>query len=338
MKERFLAGAGAALAVLVIPLGILGMGSRETASEGQASVVLPTQTIQETLPAATEEARKVTAIVVHQTAQEPEYDESTLVTVELDGTEQELTLSEYLCGVLMGEMPASFPLEALKAQAVAARTYTLQRMEAGGVLSDDPAECQAYCDPATAQEKFGDQWEEYLAKLQHAVSETDGQVMTYDGELISATYFSCSGGKTESAQAVWGGEIPYLVSVDSPGEEDASSYESTETVDMETFLETLGISEPGVGEITYTDGGGVDTIEIGGTIFQGTELRELFGLRSTIFSMEISADAVTFLVYGYGHRVGMSQYGAKAMAEEGSNYEEILTWYYTGAELTDVSQ
>ena len=93
-----------------------------------------------------------------------------------------------------------------------------------------------------------------------------------------------------------------------------------------------------MGEITYTDGGGVDTIEIGGTIFQGTELRELFGLRSTIFSMEISADAVTFLVYGYGHRVGMSQYGAKAMAEEGSNYEEILTWYYTGAELTDVSQ
>ena len=300
MKERFLAGAGAALAVLVIPLGILGMGSRETASEGQASVVLPTQTIQETLPAATEEARKVTAIVVHQTAREPGYDESTLVTVELDGTEQKLTLSEYLCGVLM--------------------------------------ECQAYCDPATAQEKFGDQWEEYLAKLQQAVSETDGQVMTYDGELISATYFSCSGGKTESAQAVWGGEVPYLISVDSPGEEDASSYESTETVDMETFLETLGISEPGVGEITYTDGGGVDTIEIGGTIFQGTELRELFGLRSTIFSMEISADAVTFLVYGYGHRVGMSQYGAKAMAEEGSSYEEILTWYYTGAELTDVSQ
>ena len=127
--------------------------------------------------------------------------------------------------------------------------------------------------------------------------------------------------------------------MDSPGEEDASSYESTETVDMETFLETLGVSEPGVGEITYTDGGGVDTIEIGGTIFQGTELRELFGLRSTIFSMEISADARRHSsVYGYGHRVGMSQYGAKAMAEEGSSYEEILTWYYTGAELTDVSQ
>ena len=110
MKERFLAGAGAALAVLVIPLGILGMGSRETASEGQASVVLPTQTIQETLPAATEEARKVTAIVVHQTAQEPEYDESTLVTVELDGTERELTLSEVSLRCPHGGDAGQFPI------------------------------------------------------------------------------------------------------------------------------------------------------------------------------------------------------------------------------------
>ena len=334
MKERFLAGAAAALAVLVIPLGILGMGRRETSQTGQASPLIQNETVQEPQTSTTDEDRKVTAIVVHQTAKDLGYDESTVVTVRLDGTEQELTLSEYLCGVLMGEMPASFPLEALKAQAVAARTYTLQRMEAGGVLSDDPAECQAYCDPSTAQEKFGDQWEEYLGKLQQAVAETDGEVMTYDGELISATYFSCSGGKTESAQAVWGGEIPYLVSVDSPGEEEASSYESTETVEMQTFLETLDITEPSVGQTTYTDGGGVDTVEIGGKRFRGTELRELFGLRSTNFSMEITADAVTFLVYGYGHRVGMSQYGAKAMAENGSSYEEILTWYYTGAELT----
>ena len=335
MKERILAGAVASLAVLAIPLAVLGMGSREVGQTGQTQ---PEQTTAEqTEPSPEDTARKVTAIVVHQAETAAGYDESTMVTVNIDGTDQEMAMSEYLCGVLMGEMPASFPLEALKAQAVAARTYTLRRMESGGILSDDPAVCQAYCDPDTAQEKFGEQWETYLEKLRQAVAETDGEVMTYDGALISATYFSCSGGKTESAQAVWGSEVPYLVSVDSPGEEEASSYESSVTVELPVFLDTLGITEPSVSQVTYTDGGGVDTMEIDGKTFEGTELRALFDLRSTNFTMEITADAVTFYVLGFGHRVGMSQYGAKAMAENGSSYDEILTWYYSGAELTSVA-
>ncbi len=325
MKERIITGMAAALAAVFLPLGLMGMGTPKPDA-------VPTQ-IPQALPSGTPEVRKISAIVIHE-AETGSRDEAVTVTVTLNGTPKELSLSDYLCGVVMGEMPASFPLEALKAQAVAARTYTLRRLMSGGVLSDDPAVCQAYCDPDSAQEKFGDGWETYLEKLRQAVSETDGQVMTYDGELISATYFSCSGGRTESAQAVWGSQVPYLVSVDSPGEEDAASYESAVTVELPEFLQKLDIQEPAVGTVTYTEGGGVDTLEIGGKIFTGVELRELFDLRSTCFDLEITEGAVTFQVRGFGHRVGMSQYGAKAMAEAGCGYGEILSWYYTGAELT----
>lgn len=317
MKERIYAGLAASLAALLLPVALMGHREAQIAAE----------------PALTSAERTVSAIVVHEAA-EAGYDQSVTVEVTVDGAAVSMTLEDYLCGVLMGEMPAEFPMEALKAQAVAARTYTLRQIENGGTLSDDPAVCQAYCDMATAQEKYGENWEETVDTLREAVSATDGQVMTYDGALIVATYFSCSGGKTESAVAVWGGDVPYLVSVDSPGEESAGCYESTVTVDMATFLETLEITEATVGDVTYTEGGGVDTVELGGRTFTGLELRSLFGLRSTNFTLELTADAVTFRVLGYGHRVGLSQYGAKAMDENGYDYEEILTWYYTGAVLT----
>ena len=280
------------------------------------------------------EERKITGFVIHQAAREC-YDSKREVTVSVEGTERRMALSDYLCGVLMGEMPGSFPLEALKAQAVAARTYTLQRLEAGGVLSDDPAECQAFCDPDQAGTKYGEQADAVMEKLRRAVEETDGQVMIYDGTLITATYFSCSGGRTESAQAVWGSSVPYLLSVDSPGEEDADSFESRMELSRSELMERLEIPDTEIREITYTEGGGVETMTIGGRSFSGVELRQRLGLRSTNFQIDISGDTVTVDVKGFGHRVGMSQYGAKAMAERGQSYREILAWYYTGAELTE---
>ena len=280
------------------------------------------------------EERKITGFVIHQAAREC-YDSKREVTVSVEGTERRMVLSDYLCGVLMGEMPGSFPLEALKAQAVAARTYTLQRLEAGGALSDDPAECQAFCDPDQAGTKYGEQADAVMEKLRRAVEETDGQVMIYDGTLITATYFSCSGGRTESAQAVWGSSVPYLLSVDSPGEEDADSFESRMELSRAELMERLEIPDTEIREITYTEGGGVETMTIGGRSFSGVELRRLLGLRSTNFQIDISGDTVTVDVKGFGHRVGMSQYGAKAMAERGQSYREILAWYYTGAELTE---
>ena len=328
MRMRIMTGFFASAAAVLLPCILLGMGPENPETTVEISAMEPTILVEDS----GEEERTIQEIVVHEN-ESPSVDDAISLTVEIGGAPTEMTLGEYLVGVLMGEMPASFELEALKAQTVAARTYTLRRMEQGGVLSDDPAVCQAYTSPDTAQEKWGDEWESYLSKLTRAVEETDGQVLTYNGALIAATYFSCSGGKTESAQTVWGSEVPYLISVESPGEEGASAYESVVTVDLNEFLAALEIESPSVSAVTYTQGGGVDTITIGGKTVSGTEMRGLFGLKSTLFTMEITADSVLFEVQGFGHRVGLSQYGAQAMAEAGSGYEEILKWYYTGVEI-----
>lgn len=342
MRDKLLTGLLAAVAAVVLPLLMCGMMPKD-AVETESAAPSPgvespgPSPVQEVSPSPSQ--RTVSAIIVHQNAEPsaqmeaPQGDAAVEVTVEVSGQPTAMTLEDYLVGVLMGEMPASYPLEALKAQAVAARTYTLRRMDQGGVLSDDPAVCQAYIPISQAQEKWGADWETYLQKLRQAVEETSGQVLTYGGELIAATYFACSGGRTESAQAVWGGAVPYLVSVDSPGEEDASSFSSTVTLDKTELMETLGVESVGVSAVTYTEGGGVDTMTIGGKTFTGVELRELLGLKSTRFTMEVAADTVTFSVQGFGHRVGMSQNGARVMAEAGSSYEDILRWYYTGVEL-----
>lgn len=269
--------------------------------------------------------RRVEAILIHRAA-ESSYDREFALSVSLDGVAQTMNLEEYITGVVLGEMPVSFDTDALKAQAVAARTYTLQQLAAGKSLSDDPSVCQAFVPADTASA-------ENLQKVQKAVRETAGEVLTYDGNLITATYFSCSGGKTEDASAVWGGNVPYLKSVESPGEEFASVFESTVTVPLEEFQNTLGISTPGISAITYTPGGGVESITLGDTTFYGTELRDLFSLRSTMFSLEITGDAAVFSVRGNGHRVGMSQYGAQAMAEKGAEFREILEHYYPGTEM-----
>lgn len=317
----------AAAAVILLPLVLCGMGippaKANTGSGTAGSAVAESQS---------QEQRYVTEFVIHQEDSSDSGEQR--VKVLVSGETCEMTLEDYLTGVLMGEMPASFEPEALKAQAVAARTYTLRRLASGGTLSDDPAVCQAFISPEKAQEKLGDRWEQLLGKLRRAVTDTEGQVLTYDGELISATYFSCSGGRTESAQAVWGGEVPYLVSVESPGEEDCADYETTRTMTREAVMDALKVDSLGVSDITYTEGGGVDTMVIGGKTFSGTELRSLLGLKSTCFTMELSETEVCFTVRGYGHRVGLSQEGAEAMALEGKDYGEILQWYYPGTELT----
>lgn len=329
MKHSLLAGTFASLMAVLLPLLLLGMGtaSKEDFSLNEAA---PVQSPVVTSEAETSSSKTIEKIVVHENAS---VDEQITLCVWVDGEAAEMTLKTYLVGVLMGEMPASFEMEALKAQAVAARTYTLHCLETGGTLSNDSSVCQAFESVRSAEEKWGADWEKQLVRLYEAVEQTDGLVLTYNGTLISATYFSCSGGKTESAQAVWGSEVPYLVSVDSPGEEESTGYESTVTVDMETFLATLRITAPDVSSVAYTPGGGVDTITIDGATFSGTQMRSSFGLRSTMFSMSVEENTVTFYVQGFGHRVGLSQYGAQAMAQQGSSYEEILKWYYTGVAL-----
>ena len=263
-----------------------------------------------------------------------------IAVLQSDGTVCNMELEDYLVGVILGEMPLSFDIEALKAQAVVARTYTLRRATAGkkhtqGIVCVNSACCQAYCSP----EAFAVNGGEDLLKAKTAVSATAGQVIIYNGALIEATYFSCSGGRTEDAVAVWGEDIPYLQAVDSPGEESAAHYTDTVRFTGTEFARRLGLSLTGnpavwLGQVSYTDGGGVDTMTIGNIVFKGIELRQKLGLNSTSFSVTVVGDTVEIVTKGFGHRVGMSQYGAEAMAVGGSDYRDILTHYYPGTSLT----
>ncbi len=262
--------------------------------------------------------------------------------LQADGTISNMELEQYLVGVLLGEMPMSFDIEALKAQAVVARTYTLRRCTVapkhnGGAVCVNSACCQSYCTKETYLSDGGS--EASLNKAYSAVSATAGQVITYNGGLIEATYFSCSGGRTEDALAVWGADIPYLQAVDSPGEENALHYTDSVSFSGTEFANRLGLRLTGnpaswFGPVTYTSGRGVATIVIGGVTFKGTELRQKLGIRSTSFTITPTGDSVHIVTRGFGHRVGMSQYGAEAMAVGGSNYEAILAHYYPGTSLT----
>lgn len=261
-----------------------------------------------------------------------------------DGTVTRLSVNDYLTSVLICEMPSNFELEALKAQAVVARTYVLRQMEFGGKhqgadICDQPSCCQGYCTPQEYLDAGGS--EDNLRKYANAVRETDDLVLVYNGQLIEATYFSCSGGQTEDAVAVWGTDIPYLRSVESPGEETASHYTDTVTIPMERFYRILqleGTEYLLVENIKYTEGGGVDSLLINGKSYKGTQLRTLLGLRSTAFILSVVGENVVVTTKGFGHRVGMSQYGAQAMAQKGFGFEEILEHYYRGTALTSLKE
>ena len=264
-----------------------------------------------------------------------------LAVLMQDGTVVEMDADTYLVGVVLGEMPTDFEEDALKAQAVVARTYALKRSTTGrkhpsGAVCTDSNCCQSYRAVADFLADGGTQ--EAVDKVTQAVSGTSNQVLTYNGALIDATYFSCSGGMTEDALAVWGTDIPYLQAVDSPGEEKATYYTDTVKFTAGEFADRLGISAKGLpatwlGKVTHTKGGGVDTMVIAGKTYGGVELREMLGLRSTAFTIYAVGESVHISTKGFGHRVGMSQYGAEAMAVGGSSYQEILSHYYPGTTI-----
>lgn len=272
---------------------------------------------------------------------EPETLSLQIAVLMNDGSVTTMAMNDYLTCVVLREMPASFENEALKAQAVVARTYALRRCVTGGkhtnadvCINSDC--CQGYYDITEYLEDTGST--ENIKKVQDAVNMTNDMVLVYGGELIDATYFSCSGGRTEDAKAVWGSDIPYLRSTQSPGEENAAHYVDSVTFSADAFMEKLAIDPDQIqnlriGDITYTTGGGVETIDICGMQFKGTEVRNKLGLRSTAFVITAVGDTVTITTKGFGHRVGMSQYGADAMAVNGAKFPEILAHYYQGTQL-----
>lgn len=271
------------------------------------------------------------------------------ITLLTAGERRELQFSEYLTGVLLCEIPADFHPEAKKAQAIVARTYASRVANVGikhgpGVVCGDPACCQGYISPQDYQTKWGVTGP--VESAREAVLDTEGLVVTYHGELVDATYFSCSGGQTEDAVAVWGADIPYLRSVESPGEENADHYWHTVRYTPAAFCDALHVQLSGdpsnwFGGVSYTRGGGVAQMIIGGKAYTGTHLRNTLKLRSTCFSVKADGDTIEITTRGFGHRVGMSQYGADAMATGGSTCEDIIKHYYNGVEiqhLWDVEQ
>ena len=258
-----------------------------------------------------------------------------------DGSIVTMDLDEYLVGVLLGELPADFELEAKKAQSVAARTFARKAYLTGGKHGDgsvctSSACCQAYL---TAEKYLaGGGSVQAVEDAISAVAATSGLILTYGGKLIEATYFSCSGGSTEDAVAVWGTDVPYLRAVISPGEEGAAHFTDTVHFTKKEFADKLDLHLTGdprywFEDADYTAGGGVDTLVIGGITFRGTELRTRLGLRSTAFTILADEQGITIITKGFGHRVGMSQYGADAMAAGGSTFREILAYYYPGTTL-----
>ena len=270
-----------------------------------------------------------------------ELDSELAFTVLTEGEVKTVTMSDWLPGVVAGEMPASFEPEALKAQAVAARTYIMYAMgrekpaHPEADVCDDPGCCKAHSTDEALRENWGGDYDANMQKILSAVRSTDGEYMSYGGEVIQAVFHSSSAGRTEDSAAIWQAE-PYLVSVESPETaDDVPNYVSSVTVSPEDFRETVLAAHPEAEFGAVHDASGrVESVDIGGAQVPGTELRTLFELRSTAFALDYTAEGFLFTVTGYGHGVGMSQYGANVMAQDGADYEEILTHYYPGAELT----
>ena len=267
----------------------------------------------------------------------------------LDGEEVlEMDLGTYLTGVVRAEMPASFEPEALKAQAVAARTYTLYKLQSGGnhggtadVCTDHTC-CQAYISEDRARANWGEEADFNEAKVASAVRETDGETVLYGGVPILAVFHSSSAGLTRAAGEVWVNDLPYLQAVESPeaGGKGVPNYYSRVEFTAEALRAKLQAAfpaadlsgDPGswLGEAVRDSAGTVVTLTVGGAAARGTQVRSALGLRSACFTWEVREGKAVFFVTGYGHGVGLSQYGANRMAAEGADYREILTHYYTG--------
>lgn len=257
--------------------------------------------------------------------------EITVTVYRSNGKIINLELEEYVLGVVGAEMPASFNIEALKAQAILARTYALKSIKNGKKLTDTVS-TQAYKDNSELQKLWKNDYTKYYEKIKKAVNQTKGKVILYNNEYIDAVYHSTSNGKTENSKNVWKNSLPYLVSVDSSWDKNVKSYKKETIFEINEFCNILklDVEEPITYEIIHNETRRVRQITINNKTFSGTEFRNLLKLRSADFEIEINDEKVKVTTYGYGHGVGMSQYGANEMAKQGYSYIQILKHYYTG--------
>ncbi len=253
---------------------------------------------------------------------------------------EKLPMEKYIVGVVSAEMPANFELEALKAQALAARTYLVNQMMnpdaevPEGAHVTDTINHQVYKNETELREQWGPDFQENYSKIVKAVLETKGQVLTYKNQPITAAFFSTGNGFTENSGAYWENDFPYLKSVESPWDTESPKFNDQKIVSVSEFEQKLGVSltnDDSVGTIIEkTPGKRVASVSIGGKTFTGRQIREKLELRSTDFTWYRKNDQIVINTKGYGHGVGMSQYGANGMAEDGSTYQDIVKHYYQG--------
>lgn len=277
-----------------------------------------------------------------------ETDSAVMVNVArtVSETIESVPLEQYVVGVVASEMPADFELEALKAQALAARTYIIQYLLAiESVESDDPitdsVQHQVYRNNQELQAQWGKDYQWKMDRITQAVLATADQILTYNDKPITPAFFSTSNGATENSEDYWENALPYLVSVDSPWDLDSPKYLDQKTIPVADVEERLGISlnEPIDRSVkTYTASNRVKTLELSGKIFTGREIREKLDLRSTDFEIKQKDNHLIFTTKGFGHGIGMSQYGANGMASEGKSYEEIINHYYPGVNISSLDE
>ncbi|MFD1064479.1 stage II sporulation protein D [Oceanobacillus locisalsi] len=259
---------------------------------------------------------------------------------------EDIPVEQYVAGVVSSEMPSEFEMEALKAQAVAARTFTVNFLLNGEKNDNydvtDTTQHQVYKNDQELQEQWGAEYHEKMNKINQAVKETEGQVITYNSAPITASFFSTSNGYTENSEDYWEGEVAYLRSVESPWDEASPEFSQQTTLTVAEVSEALEIplqDDKAIPmEISHTDSGRVEEITVAGSTFSGPDFRDKLGLRSSDFTIEQSDSHLIFTTQGYGHGVGMSQFGANGMAAEGKKYDEIIHHYYTDVEISQIGE
>lgn len=258
------------------------------------------------------------------------------------GNVNKVPLEEYVRGVVAGEMPASFSLEALKAQAVASRSYVLKKMQENKNNSYDVVDTiqnQVYLSDDTLKSRWGNNYETYNNKIKEAVATTKGQYIAYNGAVIDALFFSTSNGRTENSEDVFISAVPYLRSVESSWDNISPAFNSTKEISLSDFYSKLNLpynSNLNVQILSTTNSGAIKQLNINGVVFESYTVRDRIGLRSTSFNITQNGSNIIFNTKGYGHGVGMSQYGAEGMAQQGYNYNDIIKHYYQGVEILNL--
>lgn len=322
-----------------------------TASNKVTNVTKPqsTSTVkpkpQTTKPSTATQSQTATAQTTTSSTTKPKEDvkeesvnSSKTINFNNNGVISNIDLEEYVIGVVAAEMPASFNTEALKAQAIVARTYAMKKATAGITLVNSTSH-QVYNSVTQMKAKWGSSFNTYYTKIKNAVNATKGQVLKYNGKYIDALYYAISNGKSELPKYVWNSSIPYLQAVSSNWDKDIAAGKHSVSMTYAKLSEKMGVAVDANTEIivvSRTEGDRVENITIGSKTFTGVKIRSLLGLRSADFEIIKTDTGVTIITHGFGHGIGMSQYGANGAAKSGYTYKQILNHYYPSAVLTNI--